>query len=388
MKTARVGIDGRALCNLNRYRGIGRYTSEVVTRLVKASSGYRFVLFGYGESPEPGILEDEVLAELEWREIPRRGKPREYPPPREHLLYAKAVGEARLDVFHGIDHNMTPFLSCPSLITVHDLILLVIRGPYLGPKSWLWMEAHRRASGKARFVIAVSENTRRDVHRIWGIPLDRIEVVNEGVGPAYRPVTDDAAIAGALERYGIKRPYFMYIGGFDPRKNIGNMLLGFKRYLLSSPARDVVPGLILCGDAGNHADYLEDEIRELGLEGSVRVAGFVEDEDMPALYTAARALIFVSTYEGFGLPLLEAMACGTPVLGSNVSSIPEVVGDAGVLVDPLEPDEICAGLRRLEGDAALRDELAVRGVERAGLFVWEETAARIIRLYERVLEGV
>lgn len=387
MKTARVGIDGRALCNLNRYRGIGRYTYEIVTSLVKSSDGYRFVLFGYGESPEPGVLDADVLAELEWREIPRRGRPREYPPPWEHLLYAKAVEEAGLDVFHGIDHNMTPFLSCPSIITVHDLILLVIRGPYLGPKSWLWMEAHRRASRKARFVIAVSENTRRDVHRVWGIPLDRIEVVHEGVSPVYRPVTDDTTITDALERYGITKPYLMYIGGFDPRKNIGNMLLGFKRYRLSSPGGDV-PSLVLCGDVGNHKDYLEDEIRELGLGDSVHIAGFVEDENVPALYTAARALVFVSTYEGFGLPLLEAMACGTPVLGAGVSSIPEVVGDAGVLVDPLEPDEICSGLRRLSDDAALRDELIERGIKRAGLFKWEETAARIMGLYDRVLEGV
>jgi glycosyltransferase involved in cell wall biosynthesis len=387
LRTFRVGIDGRALCNINRYRGIGRYTYQLLQNLVKASEGYRFVLFGYGESPEPGLLDADVLAELEWREIPRRGRPREYPPPWEHLLYARAVQEAGLDIFHGIDHNMTPFLRCPSIITVHDLILLVLRGPYLGPKSWLWMEAHRRASKKARFVVAVSENTRRDVHRVWGIPLDRIEVVHEGVSPAYRPVRDDDAIADVLDRYGIARPFFMYLGGFDPRKNIGNMLLGFKRYLLSGPEADGF-SLMLCGDAGGHEDYLEDEIGELGLGDSVRVAGFVDDEDMPALYTAAEALVFVSTYEGFGLPLLEAMACGTPVLGSGVSSIPEVVGDAGVLVDPLEPDEIAGGMRRLAGDAALRGELIDRGIRRAGLFTWEETAARIMGLYERVLEGV
>jgi len=383
MTRARIGIDARALGNINRNRGIGRYTARVVENLVGSPDGLEFVLFGFGDGPAPGTLDRSVLSGVEWIEIPKRGKPTEFPSPREYLPFARAVGQARLSLFHGIDHNMTPFLVCPSIVTVHDLILLVLRGPYLGPSSMVWMKAHRVASRKARFVVAVSECTGKDVHRIWGIPEGRIVVVPEGVEPVYSP-QGEGAVAEALARYGVERPYMLYLGGFDPRKNIVNMLLAFKRYRLAvgGPVR-----LVLCGDPSGFEGDLLGLIEELGLGDAVKLAGFIADGDLPALYSGAECLVFVSVYEGFGLPLLEAMACGTPVLASDVSSIPEVVGDAGILVDPLEPDEIADGMARLTGDRELHDRLSVRGLERASGFTWDRTTERIREIYDRVLEG-
>ncbi len=380
-----MGVDARGLCNINRTRGIGRYTARLVEALVeKAGRGTSFTLFGYGEGPEPGLLDPGVLDGVEWRGMPHLEGYAHAGLLADHVSMARAVDGAGLDLFHAIDHNMTPFLRTPSIVTVHDLILLVLRGPYLGPTAWSWMLAHKYAARRARRVVAVSENTRRDVERVWGVPRERIAVVHEGVTPAYRPVEDRGEIDAACARYGIEPPYFLYLGGFDPRKNLFNMLLGFKRFLNASGGRY---RLALCGDVRGFEGYLEDVVEELGLEGGVAFTGFVPEEDLPALYCGAVAFVCVSLYEGFGLPLLEAMACGTPVLASASSSIPEVLGGSGLLVDPLEPGEIAEGMRRLAGDPVLAAELSLMGRERAAGFTWRKAAGSIMDLYDGVMKG-
>ncbi len=384
MSALRVGLDGRALANINRTRGIGRYTANLIECLARADSDYRLVLFGYGREPEPGLLDPRALQAMEWREIPRAPRLSYLTLLADHSLYARAVHEAGVDLFHGIDHNLTPLLRCPSIVTVHDLVLLVLRGPYLGPTSWLWMVAHRQAARKARAVVAVSRNTAADVERIWSIPADRIVVVPEGVSDIYRPVEDVAEIEAATARYGITGPYFLYLGGFDPRKNLHNMLLSFKRFLLRGGGGF---SMVLCGDTRSFEAYLRDEIEELGLEGSVVLTGYMEEESLPALYSGAVGFVCVSIYEGFGLPPLEAMACGTPVIASRTSSIPEVVGDAGLLVDPLDPADIMGGMKQLAHDLETREELREKGIRRASSFTWDGTADRILALYESILKG-
>ena len=307
-----------------------------------------------------------------------------YGGPADHVHLARAVKESGVALFHGIDHNMTPFLRCPSIVTVHDLIPLVLRGPYLGPRAWLWMRAHRAACRRSDVVLAVSEATRDDLERVWKLPREKIAVVHEGVDGSYRPAAGEARHDAALDRYGITCPYLLYIGGFDPRKNIGNMLLGFKRFLRSGAADAV---MVLCGDTSGFEEYLADTVEELGLGDAVLLPGFIAEEDLPALYSGALALVFVSTYEGFGLPLLEAMASGTPVVASNVSSIPWVTGDAALLVDPLDPDAVADGMTRIATDASERSRLVSLGIERAALFTWEKTAQCVLELYRRVLGG-
>lgn len=380
----RVGLDGRALGNINRNRGIGRYTARMVEALAARADGYELVLFGYGAGPDPGLLDRSALAAMRWREIPISGNVEFYGGPLDHLRFAREIDRSGVALFHGMDHNMTPFVPCRSLVTVHDLVPLVLRGPYLGPRSRAWLRSHRRACRRANAVIAVSEATGADVRRLWGIPPERIAVVPEGVSAGYRPAPGDSAGARRVaEKLRLREPYFLYVGGFDPRKNIYNMLLGYKRYRL----RGGEAFFALCGDTAGHGEDLADMVEELGVGGSVLLPGFVEDRDMPALYSAARALLFVSLYEGFGLPLLEAMACGAPVIASNVSSIPEVTGGAALLVDPLEPDEIAAAMARLESEPGTRSGLVSLGLERASRFTWDASAGRVLELYGRALGG-
>ncbi len=376
-----MGIDARGLGNVNRWRGIGRYTARLVEALARNAGGdTEFVLFGHGEGPGEGLLDPGTAVGMEWVRVPLMEKYSYAGMLYEHLVFARRVAASGVEVFHGIDHNLSPFIPCPSLVTVHDLILLVLRGPYLGPTAWAWMRFHRAAARRARFVVAASENTARDVERIWRIPRERIAVVPEGVTPEYRPPEDPEAVREVLSRYGIRRPYFLYLGGFDPRKNVHNLLLGFKRFLFSCGG-DVL--LVMAGDRRGFEGYLDGEVEELGLEGRVLFPGFVPEEDLPALYGGAELFVCVSLYEGFGLPVLEAMACGTPVLASRVSSLPEVVGEAGLLVDPRDPEEIAAGMRKLWEGAEIRRELVLRGRERAASFTWDGAAASILDLYRR-----
>lgn len=374
----RIGLDGRGLGNINRNRGIGRYTAHLIKALCSVAPDNEYLVFGYGDQPEAGPVGGLPVS---WRTVPGGDGP-PYGKLREHLSFARAINREKLDLFHGIDHNMTPFLKCPNILTVHDLIPLVLRGPYLGPKSMLWMRAHMAAARRADRVIAVSECTARDVARIWGIPPERITVVGEGVTSEFSP-PEEGDNADLLARYGITKPYFLYIGGFDPRKNIGNMLTGFRRYIAEGCAETFV----LCGDTSGFEEYLSDELEELWLGERVLLPGFIDDADLPALYNGARALIFLSIYEGFGLPLLEAMACGAPVLASNAASIPEVTGGAAVLVDPLNPDEIAGGFAKLAHDSDWRDGLIRRGMERAASFSWEGAARRISTVYGELLGG-
>lgn len=380
--TARIGLDGRALGNINRNRGIGRYTARLAEALAHSPGEYEFVLFGYGDGPVPGLVDGRALGSMEWRRIPSSGNVEFYGGPTDHLRFARDVKRSGVDLFHGIDHNMTPLLSCRSVVTVHDLIPLVLRGAYLGPRSRAWLCAHRIACARSDIVIAVSESTRDDLRRLWNMPPERIAVVDEGVSPGYRPAGEEAVRAVA-RKHGIERPYFLYLGGFDPRKNIFNMLLGYKRYRLGGGTC----AMVICGETTGYEGEMEDTLAELGLSDEVLLPGFVDDGDLPTLYSGARALVFVSLYEGFGLPVLEAMACGAPVIGANTTSIPSVAGDSAILVDPLDPGAIAGAMARLESEPGTREELSSRGLARAARFTWESAAGRVKEIYAGVLGG-
>lgn len=384
MGEIRIGLDARALSNINRQRGIGRYTACLIEALIGAESDYRFVLFGYGKGAPSEIKALTLAEKVEWHHVPRSPNLSYLSLFSDHLLMTVAVMRAGVGLFHGIDHNMTPLLRCPTIVTVHDLIPLVLKGPYLGPRAWLWLTSHRLAATRASAVVAVSQNSAGDVERIWKIPREHLRVIPEGVSDIYRPLEDGAEIENIMGIFGIRRPYFLYLGGFDPRKNMRNMLLGFKRFLLSDSGDY---SLVLCGDPGGFGDYLLDEIEELGLDGKLILTGFVDEEFLPALYSGSEGFVCVSLYEGFGLPFLEAMACGAPVIASNTSSIPEVVGDAGLLVDPLDPDDISRGMERVASSAKLRDELREKGLKRASRYTWDRVAEQVLELYEEVLKG-
>jgi glycosyltransferase involved in cell wall biosynthesis len=269
----------------------------------------------------------------------------------------------------------------PFVLTIHDASLFLFsnyhpRARLMTIRAILPVIARRAAA-----VITVSEHARRDLVRVLGLPGEKVHVVQEAAPASFRPVTDGARLAGLRRKYGLPEEFILYVGTLEPRKNLGRLVRALKRVREEGRRHH----LVMVGEVGWMMEGFAQEIEELGLEDVVHLTGFVPTEDLPGLYSLATVFAFPSLYEGFGLPPLEAMACGTPVLTSNNSSLAEVCGEAAYLVEPQDEDALVEGLRRLLGDAELRLELARRGVERARSFSWERAAEETAAIYSQVL---
>lgn len=271
-----------------------------------------------------------------------------------------------------------PFLTKPLVFTVHDLTML--RNPEFYDRliRIRLEQTIRPAIKKAQMLICISDVVRQELQEDFGIPDDRVMVVHHGVDLAFTPISNARSVV--RESLGIDRPYLLFVGQMKLRKNIVRILEAFA--CLRERGLDVA--LVLAGRRGHTTEGMDDVIARHDLADHVIELGHVEDKILPALYSAAEAFVFPSLHEGFGLPVLEAMACGTPVLTSNTSALPEIAGDAALLVDPTSVDAIAEGLVRILTDNCLRNRLIEAGKTRASKFTWQAAAAQTMRAYERM----
>lgn len=285
-----------------------------------------------------------------------------------------------LAVLHSPD--FIPPLRGPfgSVITVHDLAFLLY-------PNLLTREAARyygqidAAVRRADHIVAVSESTKADVVRLLGVPEEKITVIYEAAKPIFRPLDPAVARHRVQAAFGLADPFLLAVGTVEPRKNLTTL---FRALRVLGDRRGTRPPLAVVGSPGWLFEETLQVVSELGLEDQVRFLGRLPDEDLLLLYNAAQVHVYPSLYEGFGLPPLEAMACGTPTVTSNVSSLPEVVGDAALLVDPRDPEALAEALWRAYGDEDLRRHLRERGLERAGVFSWVKAARETLAVYRRV----
>ena len=236
----------------------------------------------------------------------------------------------------------------------------------------------------ARYLLCNSANLMEDIRARFGVSEDRLAVTHLGVGPEFNPSVKNGACALAAERYGLDRPYLLFIGKNQERKNALGVVRAYGRFLRET---DSDADLVLVGRKAEPSGPIHDAIEELGLQDRVKRLPYVPYEDLPVLYSAARMFLFPSHWEGFGLPVVESMACGTPVLTSRVTSLPEVAGDAAVIVNPASIDEIAEGMVQIETRPDFRDDLIKRGLERASIFTWENCARATIEYYDRMAAG-
>ncbi|MCX6021156.1 MAG: glycosyltransferase family 1 protein, partial [Chloroflexi bacterium] len=270
----------------------------------------------------------------------------------------------------------------PSVVTVHDLGYVHFPEAH-GRRSLAYLRwATRHNAQQATHLIADSEATRDDIIRVLGVPSERITVAHLGVDPTLAPVTDPARLAAVRARYGLPDEYLLFVGSIHPRKNLARLVDAYGRLWENG---QTTAALALAGGVAWLPDTILERVRQS--RAPVILTGYVPQEDMAALYSGAMALAFPSLAEGFGLPVVEAMACGLPVVASNASSLPEVVGDAGVLVNPLSVGDIANGLLRVVSDASLRADLRARGFERVRRFTWERTAATVLDVLDRLGRG-
>jgi glycosyltransferase involved in cell wall biosynthesis len=284
---------------------------------------------------------------------------------------------ARADLFHATD-SVAPWPSpVPGVVTIHDLTFL--RHPELvTPAARRYYSRVPRSAGRAGAVIAVSAATKRDVVTMLGVPEDRVHVVPLAADAAFRPMHDTAVLRATRDRYGLPGRFVLFVGTREPRKNLPALLDA------CSAVRDggrAVP-LVLVGEKGWLADDLERRVRT---EQNVLALGGVPAEELVAIYNLATVVALPSLDEGFGLPVVESMACGTPVVCSGEGALPEVAGDAALLVDPHDVDGIGAALTSVMEDAALRDGMRQRGFARSATFGWDRTARETAAVYRSVL---
>ncbi|MFC1806286.1 glycosyltransferase family 4 protein [Planctomycetota bacterium] len=285
-----------------------------------------------------------------------------------------------LDVFHGPDARLPNVNSVPMVATLLDVFASV--SDAYADETFRAMKTRRyqELAERAARIIAISENTKREFLEHHTVADGVVRVVPLGVSPEFRPHTPEAEAAAAA-KYGLDRDYLLYVGAITTRKNIRRLAAAFSKVVQD---KDLL--LVLAGRPGYGADAELAAIEELGLQDRVRSLGYVDDADLPVLYSGAKLLVFPSLHEGFGLPLLEAMASGTPCVTSNVTSPPEVVGDAALLVDPLDADAIADAILTLLRDEALYAGLSQRGLDRAKLFPWQRTARETLAVYREVCQ--
>ncbi len=302
----------------------------------------------------------------------------------EQIGVPLAARRLRADLLH-VPYFAPPlWAAMPVVATVLDIIPLLLPEYRGGRGVRAYMRLVARAARRADRVIAISEDSRRDIIHHLGCARARVSTIALAAGPQYRPIDRAQAAAQVAERYGLREPFVYYVGGLDARKNVPTLVQAWQRLRQAGgpPATLAIAGRALGADARLFPD-IDTLIAELGMADSIRRID-VPREDNPLLYNAATAFAFPSRYEGFGMPPLEAMACGTPAAVAAASSLPEVVGDAALLVPPDDVSAWAGALWRLIGDAALRDDLRARGFARAARFSYDRVARATVEVYEQL----
>jgi glycosyltransferase involved in cell wall biosynthesis len=375
----RIGIDYTAAHEQGA--GIGRYVRELVRALAALNGETPYRLFVAGANrralpPPPGV-------NFAW--CPTRVTPLWFAR-LWHRLQAPLPVEmfvGRVSLFHATDFTLPPTLpGTQTLLTVHDLSF--VRAPETTTpvlKAYLDRVVPRSVR-RATHVLADSQATKDDLVKLYDTPPEKVTVLLGGVNPEFRPVTDPAALKSVRERYQLPdNPYIFSIGTVQPRKNYSRLIAALAA--LGPKWADI--HLVIAGGRGWLDSPIYQAVTDHGMGERVHFIGFARDDDLPALYSAARCLAYPSLYEGIGLPVLEAMACGIPVITSNISSMPEIAGDAALLIDPYRVDALTGALDQLLSDETLREDLITRGFEQVACFTWTRAAQQLRSLYQQML---
>ncbi len=383
----RIGIDALSVGNRS---GSGVYTRKLVENLLAIDRQNEYVILwpeGLARLPVPRASNAMVIRVRSFNPIARSI--------RSRLAFSPAgTRQFKLDIFH-FPASVGPFLGpfeafalvlgasargrARTVVTVHDLSFLCHPECFGFFRRQYYRAAVGRGAQLADAVIADSTSTRADLIELAGLPPERVCVVPLGVDPELRPVRDERVLRSVREKYSLPAQFLLFIGTIEPRKNIERVIESF-----ASIADRIPHHLVIAGRKGwKYLDVFR-TVNRLQLRSRVHFTGRIEEPDVDALYALADIFVWPSLYEGFGLPVIEAMACGVPVVTSNTSSLPEVAGNAALTVDPVSTDEIAQAIMRILNDAPLRGELIARGFVRASELTWRRTAASTLLVYEQL----
>ena len=364
----RLGVDGRELRPGVR-TGIGRYLIEILR--AASREGWSCVVYG-----DPGASLEQTLDGVAFRTL--EGSWTQW---WDQVTLPRALARDGVTMFLSPYYKGPIRATCPVVLTIHDLYFINYPGRHRPVYEAIVTRAARLYAGRATAIISDSEYSKREIVSRLGVPAAKVSVIPIALGAEFRPVPLTAA---ARARYGLTSPYVLYVGNFNPHKNIPRLIRGFG--LLPGQVRSHHT-LVLAGGYGDGRPELARLAESLGLADRVIFTGRVEDTDLPALYAEAAAYVTPSLEEGFGATVLEAMACGAPVISSNRGALPEVVGDAGLMFDARQEGELALVLARVLSDAALADDLRRRSLARAGLYTSARTTGRVLTFLREINDG-
>lgn len=366
----RVGIDARLL--QGDFTGDRTYWRGLIRGLARLETDDQYALYTFPkmhpvEHDEAGGLRTRPVPAMCWRTWSLWAFPRALRADRVHLAH--------------VQYSIPPVAPCPVVTSVHDISFTRCPEYFRFKDKFLLDRSMRYAAKHAARILALSEYTKNEMMEAYGVKAEWIQVVYPGVDEQYKPLDRAEARRFVAERYSIDFPYILAVGVIQPRKNLPRLLEGLS---ILKGISGLGHKLVVVGKYGWKESNLPAQTQELGLADDVVFTGYVPYEDLPSLYASADVFAYPSVYEGFGLPPLEAMACGTPVITGNRTSLPEVVGDAGTMVDPYDPEAFAQALRNVLYSDALRKDMSARGLERAKLFSWDRTAQEVRAVYSQV----
>lgn len=370
----RVGLNAHLLSLTATYRGAGinGYIYQLLRHLPAADASLCYVAYLH----DPGFVPVAGL-EVQWSRWDTCS-------PWRRILWeqTRLAGETRrLDLLHGCAFAAPLAAGCPTIVTVHDLSFVRYPEAFRLPNRLYLSLFTVLSTRRAARVIAVSESTRRDVVAFCGVPDERVMVVPNGVSEAFCPA-DPTAVTEFRRRRGLPERFMLFLGTLEPRKNLVRLLEAYAAWRRTS--RDPVV-LVIAGGKGWFYETIFAHVAKLDLGDAVLFPGFVPADELPWWYRAAELFVYPSRFEGFGLPVLEAMACGTPTITSRASSLPEIAGDAALLVDPEDTGELADAIARIMSEPTLADELRSAGLRQAGHFTWARAAESTAGIYRDVL---
>lgn len=374
----RIGIDyTAAVC---QGAGIGRYTRELVRALAELDQRHDYVLFAAAGGKQPA--DTAWPSGFQMRSVPLSDRALAILWHRLQLPLWVELATGPIDIFHSPDFVLPPVQRAKTLVTVHDLSF--IRYPQCADanlRAYL-NKVVPRSVHRADLVLADSQSTKDDLVELLGVEPAKIGVVYPGVEERFRPIEDHANFEQVRKRYNLPPRFILGLGTLQPRKNFTRLIEAYSLLVTHHPSFH----LVIVGGKGWLYEEIFATVERLGLEEKVIFPGFAADEDLPALYSLADLFVFPSLYEGFGIPPLEALACGTPVITSDASSLPEVVGEAGLMVEATNVEALAQAMKQVLEEDSLREGMIAKGMEQARKFTWKEAASRLLTLYETMRE--
>ncbi len=371
----RIGIDARMYST--EFTGIGRYVYELVRHLLEMDEKNEYVLFmnqpEYEAFEAPNKRVHKVLVNAHHYSL------------KEQTLYLWTLYRAKLDLMHFTHFNAPIFYRRSSIVTIHDLTLSFFPGKKMNSAFYRFAYnlVLKAAVRNSKRIIAVSENTKADLVNITHVSPSKVEVIYEGVGEEFGPRGDTELQEEVAKKYSITKEFLLYTGVWRGHKNLVNLIRAFALIREGTEGFDLQ--LVITGEEDPYYPEVKRTVKELGLEHYVVYTGMVPEKELIALYQTAKAYVFPSLYEGFGLPPLEAMRCGTPVVASKSSCIPEICGEPNALFfDPYDPEDIANVVRRVLLDEGLQKELRECGLRHSLKFSWQDMAEKTLKVYNDV----